>query len=319
MYQTFYENITRQIEELYRAQDEIRGNINNIIRSRNSNIYTDFSGNSHRQFGTTTSNNQRVYIDGQPYILEYQHQYIPFNARNNWSDSSYNYSSHHYADTSGNLGGGSTPYDGYNALNFLQQFYNNVPIFPNSQQIIDGTLVGPFCQMVSPTNNRCPISLEPFENDSNVTQIRGCGHIFNSENIQAWFRSNARCPVCRYDIRDYVPYSSPTTTDPSGYPVTSEYEAETETEPSLETTTNNYEQSQNTPPSQPNPIPQNRNEERNSNPIRPLSTGANLTGMILSQLLSSVTRNRVNVNNSQYTYDPSNNEIILEGFLRAFE
>jgi hypothetical protein len=319
MYQGFYESITRQIEELYRAQSEIRGNISHIIRNRNSSIHPDVSGNSHRQFGTTTtSNNQRVYIDGQPYILEYQHQYIPFNQRNNWSDSSYNYSSHHYADTSGNLG------QGYNALNFLQQFYSNVPVLPNSQQILDGTLIGPFCQMVTPTNTSCPISLEPFEDNTNVTQIRGCGHIFHSDHIQAWFRTSPRCPVCRYDIRDYIYFPTTYAPDASGNQVDYESgpgpEDETEAEPSLETTINNEEQSQNTPSLQPNSIPQNRNEERNSNPnLRPLSTGANLTGMILNQLFSSVTRNRANFNNTQYTYDPSNNEIILEGFLRAFE
>jgi len=318
MYQSFYESITREIEELHRAQTEIRGNINHIIRNHNSYIHSDISGNLNRQFGsTTTSTNQRVYIDGHPYILEYQHQHIPINQRNNWSDSSYNYSSHHYSDSSGNLGIGSSPYNGYNALNFLQQFYSNVPVVPTNEQIVDSTLVGPFCQMITPTNNSCPISLEPFENNTIVTQIRGCGHIFHSDHIQAWFRTNPRCPVCRYDIRDYNYF--PTTSAPASTPDTSgnqvDYESESDSEPTLETSINNQEQSQNIPSSQPNSIPQNRNEERNSNPnSRSLSTGANLTGMILNQLFSSVTRN-----NPQYTYDPSNNEIILEGFLRAFE
>jgi hypothetical protein len=33
--------------------------------------------------------------------------------------------------------------------------------------------------------------------------IRFCGHIFNTEQLNTWFRSNCRCPVCRYDIRRY--------------------------------------------------------------------------------------------------------------------
>jgi hypothetical protein len=34
-----------------------------------------------------------------------------------------------------------------------------------------------------------------------VRQINACGHIFNNQQLELWFRSNVRCPVCRYDIR----------------------------------------------------------------------------------------------------------------------
>jgi hypothetical protein len=34
-----------------------------------------------------------------------------------------------------------------------------------------------------------------------VTIIRHCRHIFTSDHLNTWFRSNCRCPVCRYDIR----------------------------------------------------------------------------------------------------------------------
>ncbi len=40
-----------------------------------------------------------------------------------------------------------------------------------------------------------------------VTVIRYCGHIFNSDEVNRWFRTNCRCPVCRYDIRNYNPNS----------------------------------------------------------------------------------------------------------------
>ena len=36
-----------------------------------------------------------------------------------------------------------------------------------------------------------------------VTVIRFCGHIFYTEQLNTWFTSNCRCPVCRYDIRNY--------------------------------------------------------------------------------------------------------------------
>ena len=36
-----------------------------------------------------------------------------------------------------------------------------------------------------------------------VTQIIYCGHIFSKNSIRQWFQHNVRCPVCRYDIRDF--------------------------------------------------------------------------------------------------------------------
>ena len=29
------------------------------------------------------------------------------------------------------------------------------------------------------------------------------GHIFRQTNLNRWFESNPRCPLCRYDIREY--------------------------------------------------------------------------------------------------------------------
>ena len=57
---------------------------------------------------------------------------------------------------------------------------------------------------MNPVNTSCPISLEPFNDSSRVTIIRHCRHIFNTDNLSNWFRTNCRCPVCRYDIRDYI-------------------------------------------------------------------------------------------------------------------
>jgi hypothetical protein len=46
--------------------------------------------------------------------------------------------------------------------------------------------------------------LEEFHEDDMVCQIRHCGHCFKEDAIRNWFRQKVRCPVCRYDIRDYV-------------------------------------------------------------------------------------------------------------------
>jgi hypothetical protein len=50
---------------------------------------------------------------------------------------------------------------------------------------------------------RCPISLEDFGRNDNILRIRHCNHMFKEESLLNWFRRNVRCPVCRYDIRDY--------------------------------------------------------------------------------------------------------------------
>jgi len=55
-----------------------------------------------------------------------------------------------------------------------------------------------------PSSNVCPISLEPFQLGDVVCEIRGCGHKFKRPNLMHWFRRNPRCPVCRYDLRDYM-------------------------------------------------------------------------------------------------------------------
>jgi hypothetical protein len=50
-------------------------------------------------------------------------------------------------------------------------------------------------------HTNCPITLEDFQENEPVCQIRQCGHLFREMAIKNWFRQNVRCPVCRYDIR----------------------------------------------------------------------------------------------------------------------
>ena len=45
--------------------------------------------------------------------------------------------------------------------------------------------------------------MEDFQENENVCQIKHCRHTFKEEAIKNWFQRNVRCPVCRYDIRDY--------------------------------------------------------------------------------------------------------------------
>jgi hypothetical protein len=87
--------------------------------------------------------------------------------------------------------------------NLFQSFFDPVLIYPTPSQIENATRCVLYRDIVTPINNRCPISLETFNDSDTVTIIRHCGHIFNSDELNNWFRSNCRCPMCRYDIRNY--------------------------------------------------------------------------------------------------------------------
>ena len=87
--------------------------------------------------------------------------------------------------------------------NLFQSFFDPVLIYPTPSHIENATRRVLYRDIVTPINTRCPISLESFNDSDTVTIIRHCGHIFNSDELNNWFRSNCRCPMCRYDIRNY--------------------------------------------------------------------------------------------------------------------
>lgn len=68
----------------------------------------------------------------------------------------------------------------------------------------------------NPLNTQCPIYLNNFIPSSEVVQILGCGHIFTSAGITTWFRTNPKCPVCRYDVRLYGTLSDTNTRPTAG-------------------------------------------------------------------------------------------------------
>jgi hypothetical protein len=86
--------------------------------------------------------------------------------------------------------------------NLFRTFFTPVEIYPTQSQIESATRVARFGDIVSPLNTTCPISLENFNENDRVLIIRHCRHVFSNSALISWFRSNCRCPVCRYDIRD---------------------------------------------------------------------------------------------------------------------
>jgi hypothetical protein len=81
---------------------------------------------------------------------------------------------------------------------------------PTNDQILRATQDTLFSHIISPVNATCPISRDEFNDESEITMLRGCNHIFNRASLREWFVSHSTCPLCRSDIRDYQPPSVPT-------------------------------------------------------------------------------------------------------------
>jgi hypothetical protein len=149
-------------------------------QSNNSTSHTSNNTTSNnRQSGTS---NQRININGVPYKLEnIQHFNVQPRTTNHTTTST----------------------DFINSLMNLMDFQSNVPIIPTREQIINATSEIQFGDIDNPINTTCPISLETFQESDIVTQILHCGHNFNTRQLNRWFHTNVRCPMCRYDIREY--------------------------------------------------------------------------------------------------------------------
>ena len=86
---------------------------------------------------------------------------------------------------------------------------NNDTSFPNIRQVVSATEIYNYSQGTTNDRNElsCPITLEEFENGEELCRIRFCRHVFKWKYLQEWFCTNSHCPVCRYDIRTYIPPS----------------------------------------------------------------------------------------------------------------
>jgi type II secretory ATPase GspE/PulE/Tfp pilus assembly ATPase PilB-like protein len=80
----------------------------------------------------------------------------------------------------------------------------DVVVRPTQEQILNATEIIDFDENMSNNNTNCPITLEPFIVGEQLCRIKHCSHLFKQEALNDWFRRNVRCPICRYDIRDYI-------------------------------------------------------------------------------------------------------------------
>lgn len=58
----------------------------------------------------------------------------------------------------------------------------------------------PYSDIIHPTHNMCPISLELFDTNDVILQINVCGHIFKDNALRQWFSRSSLCPICRRNV-----------------------------------------------------------------------------------------------------------------------
>jgi hypothetical protein len=186
---TMYNENLRQIDNLTETLNNIN-NSNNQIRNlliqllhnqnpsnprRNERQYRE--NNNNNVNNNNRNLNNRLYLNNRPYIIDYIAQYSFPTGRNINSNQDIN--------------------------SLFNNFMQPVEVFPTQSQIESATRRVRYCDISRPINTQCPISMDEFNDNDMVTVIRPCGHIFHTEHLMNWFRSNCRCPVCRYDIREY--------------------------------------------------------------------------------------------------------------------
>jgi len=81
-----------------------------------------------------------------------------------------------------------------------------VPVSPSLNQIQLATRSYNYSseELEANPDEVCPITMEEFEEGDEVCVIIHCNHLFKKEALYRWFNNNVRCPVCRYDVRDYI-------------------------------------------------------------------------------------------------------------------
>lgn len=248
-YVSLFNQTNAQMDSLREIQRGLIQDIRIISNLQNNNERnTSYTESNHRNGGS-------YYLDGRPLRFDFYS-----NRRQSPGDNNIN-----FVDT---------------LWNNFENLYSNIVVRPTPETIENATRNIRYSQIITPLNSNCPISLEPFSDSSEVTQILGCRHIFHTDSLNVWFERNVRCPVCRYDIRD------PINTNQENL--------------SSEIPEEQHDNSSTTPTLDP--------------PNNDLSQGlTNLTEIILNRLLNPgiINSTRMNRDNTRVLYDPSNNEIIF--------
>lgn len=216
-------NLSESIHLLNETNTEIRNLLTQILYT---NTNTNTNTNRRNQFYRPNSyslHNFRQHITAPPHMRSNVRR-VTANADTHYLDdflTNFNYNENDNVPRTRNTRTDTTRTNvnaprNTNVSQFWQNFFQPIAIFPTQAQIEAATRTVQYGDIVSPINRACPISLENFNDTDIVSVIRFCGHIFNRDELNTWFRTNCRCPVCRYDIRNYQPNIDTVTPDTSG-------------------------------------------------------------------------------------------------------
>jgi len=190
-------------EFIYEYQRNIRYYTDNI-HYYNNNINTYLTtrlsmqnNSSYINFDNRIPENRipenRIPENRLPELIIPEFNYRPINAQeNNFRSMYYNYYNNRNIDTFRNMLLYPRP----------ETHYEDVIVTPSTDQVRRATDI--FSFMPTSTETVCPITQEPIERGEEVCRIIHCGHLFKHSAIRSWFQRNVRCPVCRYDIREFI-------------------------------------------------------------------------------------------------------------------
>jgi hypothetical protein len=193
LYVNMYNSTLRQIDSLQENLNEIKHNIDYLVGLEDEYIPNLRETNRDENIGSLHS----IHVPSSLGRIN--------NTLNSPPSSSINYVSSSNSSNSSNLLNLNNIINENlnNVVNLLNSYSNNRSV-PNDEVISRSTRLIIYSEIENPINDRCPISRELFQPNEIVTQIHHCGHIFNNNEINTWFERNLHCPVCRYNIRDYV-------------------------------------------------------------------------------------------------------------------
>ena len=296
MYVIQYNQTNTHIERLLDMLDEIRSNIQNIIISsqpRSNRI------SRHYRYSNAHLNRyiNRLLNENRP---SYQSIYYDYNTPINPSL---------YSDINNNQN--SDIFRNNDLTSFFNNFLNtNVSVRPTSEQLQHASQSIRYRDIESPLSETCPISLERFGLDEMVMQIIPCGHIFCESQFQEWFENNVRCPVCRYDIRNYRQSNRNETNNNTEPPIQSSQTQSTSENinPNSESSFSNISVVRDP---ETNEIDQFGFEITNTNLANNIIE--NITNRLFQSILNP---SSTNSNNDRFIMDPSNNIILYETIIR---
>ena len=207
---TMYNDNNRQIQNLNDQNNQIISIITDILHvpssnnrqnnnNQNSNRRQNNRDQSNRQNNRNNNNIGSIFLNNRQYIIDdiQRADYPPVNVSVSGIEGRL---CGNYRDAAAR---GAAREAAGNLADLYQRFFDPVVIYPTVSQIETATRRVLYRDIATPINSSCPISMDTFNDNETVTIIRHCGHIFNSDELTTWFQSNCRCPVCRYDIRNF--------------------------------------------------------------------------------------------------------------------